>query len=74
MKSSLPTKLKKPSLLSKSSIAWLFELRFGLAVHVSRERREHRVFKGLLEMVPGLEERIMNGMEDQIAHIVDMVC
>jgi hypothetical protein len=38
-----------------------------------RERREHAVFKKLLQSVPGLEERLMVGSDEEIQHITDMV-
>ena len=46
---------------------------FALLIHCGRERREHRVFGILLQMVPGLESRLMNGDEDEVLHIADMV-
>jgi hypothetical protein len=39
----------------------------------SRERREHRVFRLLLHMIPGLEDRIMEGSEDEIVLIAELV-
>jgi hypothetical protein len=39
-----------------------------------RERREHRVFTKLLQMIPGMEERIMNSSEEEVTFIADMVC
>jgi hypothetical protein len=38
-----------------------------------RERREHRVFRLLLQMVPGLEERLMEGSEEDLIHVAEMV-
>ena len=38
-----------------------------------RERREHGVFQKLLQMVPGLEERLLNGSEEDIVFVADMV-
>jgi hypothetical protein len=38
-----------------------------------RERREHRVFTKLLQMIPGLEERIMNSSEEEVGFIADLV-
>lgn len=40
----------------------------------SRERREHEVFKQLLQITPGLEERLMTGSEEEVLHICDLVC
>lgn len=38
-----------------------------------RERREHRLFKALLNIVPNLEARIMNGSSEEIKMIADLV-
>jgi hypothetical protein len=38
-----------------------------------RERIEHRVFKQLLQMIPGLEERVLGGSEEEVIHIADLV-
>jgi hypothetical protein len=42
-----------------------------LALH--RQRHEHGVFQALLQMVPGLEERLMEGSEDDIVAIAEKV-
>jgi hypothetical protein len=39
-----------------------------------RQRREHRVFGVLLQMVPGLETRLMEGLEEDLVSIAEMVC
>jgi hypothetical protein len=39
-----------------------------------RERREHRVFVKLLQMIPGMEERIMSSSEEEVTFIADLVC
>ena len=44
-----------------------------LLIHYGRERREHRVFGVLLQMVPGLESRLMSSDGDNVIHIADMV-
>lgn len=38
-----------------------------------RERREHLLFRGLLGMVPNLEERIMNGSSEEIKLAAELV-
>ena len=38
-----------------------------------RQRREHRVFSMLLQMVPGLENRLMNGEDEDVVSIAEMV-
>lgn len=37
------------------------------------ERREHRVFTTLLQMVPGLEARLMEGTEEDLVMIAELV-
>jgi len=39
-----------------------------------RERKEHRVFTKLLQMVPGLEDRLMNCTEEEVVFIAELVC
>jgi hypothetical protein len=39
-----------------------------------RERREHRVYKQLLQSIPGLEERLMNGSDEDVLHVSELVC
>jgi hypothetical protein len=39
-----------------------------------RERRELRVFKKLLAMVPDLEKRLMTSSEEDVMAIASMVC
>jgi hypothetical protein len=36
--------------------------------------REHRVFKALLQMIPDLETRLMDGSDDVVGAIAKMVC
>jgi hypothetical protein len=38
-----------------------------------RERREHRVFNQLLQMIPGLKERLMDGCTEDIKHVGELV-
>lgn len=40
---------------------------------IYRQRREHAVFNVLLQMVPGLEDRLMEGSEDDASAIAAMV-
>lgn len=42
-------------------------------LHFQREQREHRVFQQLLDMIPGLEDRLMDGSNEDHAHIADLV-
>ena len=38
-----------------------------------RERREHRVFQELLRLVPGLEERLLHGSEEEVDIVAELV-
>lgn len=63
-----------PSHLSTTFLAWVLSDRCGAdRNHDVRERREHRVFTKLLQMVPGLEERLMNSSEEEVVFVADMV-
>jgi hypothetical protein len=39
-----------------------------------REKREHDVFKSLLRLIPGLEQRLMEASEEEIEMIAELVC
>lgn len=39
----------------------------------AEERREHRVFETLLQMVPGLQERLLEGGDDDVVIIAEML-
>ena len=38
-----------------------------------RERREHRIFQELLGSVPGLEERLLHGSEEEVDIVAELV-
>lgn len=38
-----------------------------------RQRREHRVFEKLLGMIPGLEERLVNGSDTEVLEVAEHV-
>jgi hypothetical protein len=38
-----------------------------------RERREHRIYKTILQSVPGLEDRLMEGSEEEVGHVAELV-
>jgi hypothetical protein len=38
-----------------------------------RERRERKIFQQLLQMIPGLEERLLDGSSENLAHISELV-
>jgi hypothetical protein len=37
------------------------------------EQREHRVFQRLMEMVPGLEDRLVEGSDEGVVHIAELI-
>ena len=51
----------------------LFPLAWMLDYMFTRQRREHRVFMLLLQMVPGLEERLVEGSEENVLHVAELV-
>jgi hypothetical protein len=55
-------------------LAWVLSDRCGADCNYDgRKRREHRVFTKLLQMVPGLEERLMNSSEEEVVFVADLV-
>jgi hypothetical protein len=70
----LPTNLRNLLLLSRC-ILFLPVLDHNLTILPLnfRERREHRVFRTLLNMVPGLEECLVQGTEEEVRMIADLV-
>lgn len=44
------------------------------SLYIFRERREYKVYRQLLQMVPGLEERLVSGSDEEVTHIGDLVC
>ncbi|KIM74367.1 hypothetical protein PILCRDRAFT_14512 [Piloderma croceum F 1598] len=43
------------------------------AEFTQEERQEHRVFQQLLELIPGLENRLMDGSDENILHIAELI-
>ncbi|GBE89789.1 hypothetical protein SCP_1701140 [Sparassis crispa] len=39
----------------------------------NEERREHKIFVTLLQMIPGLEERLINGSEEEVAVVASLI-
>jgi hypothetical protein len=44
-----------------------------MSTYSHRERREHRVFRQMLQAIPGLEARLMGGSEEEVVFIADLV-
>jgi hypothetical protein len=38
-----------------------------------RERREHAIFQELLKSIPGLEERLVTGSDDEVMIVAELV-
>jgi len=38
-----------------------------------RQKYEHGVYKQLMNMIPSLEEHLLNGSEEEILHVADLV-
>ena len=47
---------------------------FNIDFAINREQHEHRVFRLLLHMVPGMEDCLMEGSEEDTLHIAELVC
>ena len=43
-------------------------------IDLVRERKEYRVFTKLLQIIPGLEERLMRSSEEEVVFIAELVC
>lgn len=41
--------------------------------YTDRERREHQVFQQLLQMIPGLEGKLLEGCESNVNDIAELV-
>lgn len=39
----------------------------------NREQREHRVFQQLLQMVPGFEKRLLEGSDENVLNLAELV-
>jgi hypothetical protein len=55
------------------AVAGIMIRRLSDCVLTRRQRREHRVFRTLLQTVPGLEERLIEGSDDEAVVIAEMV-
>jgi len=43
------------------------------SIYSKEEEQEHRVFQQLLQMIPGLEERLMEGSDENVLHIAELI-
>src|SRR5882762_266663 len=59
---------------SHTSSSSAFSRESKLIIPYTRERREHRIFQQLLQMIPGLEDRLMNGSSEYVVHVGELVC
>jgi hypothetical protein len=50
------------------------QLKFRLpTIDIFRQRREHRVFRALIQMIPGLQRRLIDGDDEHVEDIADLV-
>jgi hypothetical protein len=61
---------RKPSRLSVLNI--MRQSIFGLLT-VVRDQNEHWIFKQILQLVPGIQEQLFAGDEEELVHIADLV-
>ena len=40
---------------------------------MSREHREHGIYICLMQMIPGLEERLMSGSDEDVFYVAELV-
>jgi hypothetical protein len=59
---------------SQPSTSQPLEAESALGLIIVRERKEHRVFSKLLQMIPGLDERLMRSSEEEVIFIAELVC
>jgi len=63
-------KQKKRSLMSMGFDFFLLNLS---SLSLCRERREHRIFERMLQMIPGLEKRLLEGSNEEVVMIAELV-
>ena len=51
----------------------IYQRRLWTELEPIRQQREHRVFQKLLQMVPGLEERIMSRNDGEVIEVSEYV-
>lgn len=63
---------KKHSQMSEldSNLFWCY---INSSFVFARQRRQFRVFEDLLQLVPGLKDRILNGDPDEVSEIAELV-
>ena len=50
-----------------------FRLAYETYLTFDRERREHRVFQMLMQMIPGIDERLKGGSTEDLIHVGELV-
>jgi hypothetical protein len=71
--SKLADELEEPFTPVYVILYFQYDSRFYKLALIS-ERREHCVFTALLQIVPGLEDRLTNGGGGDVVSITEMVC
>lgn len=64
---------KEKRRLSRTSMLCFRSLLQDEYLKCVRERREHRIFRTLLQMIPGIEERLMEGSDEDVVHVAELV-
>jgi glycogen synthase len=65
---------QKSLLLPSTLTPYFLSSNFYLIIVLTgRQRREHRIFRSLLQMIPGLEERLIDGSDDEAVLVAEMV-
>ena len=68
-----PNNQRSSSLLSAGFRVFDDQNKTRSLARVPRERREHRVFNKLLQLIPALEDRLMEKSEEEITFMAELV-
>ncbi|KAH6918194.1 hypothetical protein BKA70DRAFT_1088146 [Coprinopsis sp. MPI-PUGE-AT-0042] len=59
--------------LIKNGMLRSFQLEVTGELSENEERREHEIYKQLLKLSPGLEDRLCNGSDEDIFHVAELI-
>ena len=63
--------------IRRDTYIWVRQINYCLGILFdcfNSERREHNAFQKLMRTIPGLEERLMEGSDENVIHIAELVC
>jgi hypothetical protein len=63
----------RPIAISSLSIHLALYIERSVLVHQSEEK-EHCVFRALLRIIPGLENRLLESSDEEVRLVADLVC